>query len=212
MVRIILAGLAIMTVVGLSWEASQAGVVSYVSRAGFSARGIITENYGFEDFFGSYFYYPGDSWTTHGITYTNTRNIIMDPSSIYGNATNVVINDFWTPHTGIINGAYDMFGFDLGSLGLTFSPTLILNTNLNVYNLGVLEIPNVKDGMTFFGFVASGYEEHFTYFRLYGRNGGAPALDNVTLGTVSAVPEPTTFFLLGTGLGGLLFLKRKARS
>jgi hypothetical protein len=55
---------------------ANAGLTIFTDRSEFTSQGTIAENYGFEDFTGASTYFPGDPWTTHGVTYTNPH---LDP-------------------------------------------------------------------------------------------------------------------------------------
>src|SRR3569832_181785 len=107
-----------------------------------------------------------------------------------------------------------MQGFDLGELGgpspLDFTITNIVGT----YAFNNISVPNVRDWMTFFGVVADpGENISSMIFSSQFGGGYAPSLDNVTLGTAgispNAVPEPATVALLGMGLAGRGFARRR---
>ena len=210
MVKKLMAGLALMAVVGVTWGTAHATIVGVGSRVALNSQGIIMENYGFEDFTGSDFYAPGNPWTAHSVTYNNGNNLIIGPASGYAPLTNVMCNDYWTPNTGTINGTHNMFAFDVSGIQ-TNSVKLTVETNLNTLILDSLTVLDAATGMSFFGFTATGSGEYFTAFRLDGLNGGAPVIDNVTLGSLgtAAVPEPTTLLLVGAGLGVIGFLRRR---
>ncbi len=80
-----------------------AAVTSYTNRSDFNAEGVITYNYGYEDYPSSGFSYPGNPWTRDGITYTTTDNLIVSPGTSYRPSSNVFINNYWTPLTGTID-------------------------------------------------------------------------------------------------------------
>jgi hypothetical protein len=184
---------------------AHAALTTFTDRSAFTSQGVIAENYGFEDFTGSSFYFPSNPWTTHGVTYTTGDNLIAGPSSSYSPASNVFLYDGWTPLPGTVTNTFTMFGFDLGVLGSTSALNLSIATNLGTYTYNGLVVPNVNTHtMNFYGFVA-GAGEYFSSFNMISQSGGgsAPAMDNVTLGTAGAVPIPGAVWLLGSGLLGL---------
>jgi opacity protein-like surface antigen len=193
--------------------AAAAALSTYSDRASFEAQGTIVENYGFEDWNvpGSHAF-PGDPYLAHGVTYVSAQNLIMGPGPLYGNSSHVIINNNWTPISGLITGSYDMLGFDLGILGTDSLIDFSIATNLSTYSFLDVEVPNVNTGLSFFGFIAGG-GENITGMTFNSQIGStaAPALDNVTLGNTAPIPEPQTYALLLAGLGLLGFAARRRR-
>jgi hypothetical protein len=195
---------------------SEAALVQYSDREAFSSHGTIVYNYGFEDYTGSSFYFPGDPWTTHGVIYTTGKNLIVVPSLGYGNVSNVFAYTFWTPLTATIASPYTMFALDLGyeSDSGDISPiNFIITTNLGTYNFNNLSVPNINQGMSFFGFITEP-GEYFKGFILSSTLGigNAPMIDNVTLGNTAPVPVPTAILLFGSGLLGFVGIRRRIKS
>jgi hypothetical protein len=134
--------------------------------------------------FGTDFSYPGDPWTARGVTYTSANNIIVGTGTAYAPRSTVICNNFWTPITGSIAGGFDMFGFDLGVLGVSSAADLTVTTNLNSYSYQIERYPNWANGNIFVGLIAANPGEWFTGFSIastYGP-GSAPCLDEVTVG------------------------------
>ncbi len=222
MLRKMLAGLAMMAVVGCLGGTARASVAFYDNRAAFNAQGPIVENYGFEDFTGSVSYDPGSPWTSHGITYAATQNTIIAPTYVYGtgpepdylpllfgNTSNFFASNYDSLIPGTIEyrdlGQYYMLGFDLAGVLNSDPVAVTVNTNQGSYT-DTLTVTDVSVGMTFYGFVATGVDEYITDFTLNGTGGVSPALDNVTLG---AVPEPSTYLLLCLSLGAVGYARRR---
>jgi hypothetical protein len=210
---------------GLYAATSHATLATYNDRAVFNLQGSIVYNYGFEDFTGGIYYFPGDPWTSHGVTYTTTENLILAPSLVYGNTSNILVYNHWTPLMATISPDFNMFGFDIGLVNYINNAGPVnfqITTNLGTYNYNNLSIADTHTGLDFFGFKA-GFAEYFTGIRIDSTNdfGSAPALDNVTLGNRSGdpgfppssgpVPEPSTFLLLSAGLIGVGFLRKRMR-
>lgn len=197
-------------------SAADATLMTYNDRASFDSQGTIVYNYGFEDFTGQSFYLPGSPWTTHGVTYTTPRNVIVGPALNYGNTSNVLAYDHWTPLTATISPNFNMFAFDIGLLSIIENDSPLdfkITTNLGTYNYNNVIVEEAYEGFSFLGFAAD-YGEYFTGISINSLNlyGSGPALDNVTLGTRTAVPEPSTILLLGAGLLGAACMRRLRRT
>ncbi len=209
--------LAICGILGLGIQApASANLTTYNLRTAFNAQGTIDYNYGFEDF-GSGFTYPGDPWTSHGVTYTSGKNLIAGPTTFYLPISNVLVYDFWSPLTANIDTSthFNMFALDLGYIGADSQMTFTVTTNLAGYTFPGLSVPNASLSPNFYGFTA-GTGEYFTGFSIASAQGigSGPAIDNVTLGRASGaqVPEPCTLLLIGSGLVGLVSVRKKLGS
>ncbi|MFO1420138.1 MAG: hypothetical protein U1F59_04165 [Candidatus Competibacteraceae bacterium] len=124
--------LFLLITAGMAAQTTIAGVIQYSSRPAFEAQGAIFENYGYEDF-GTDFYYPGNPWTAHGVTYETGANIIVGTGTGYQPISNVFAYDGWTPISATISQSpyqFDMFGLDLGYLGFSSLITFTVKTRL----------------------------------------------------------------------------------
>ncbi|HUO44340.1 MAG TPA: PEP-CTERM sorting domain-containing protein [Burkholderiales bacterium] len=192
-----------------------AGVTLTNDQASFSALGAIVEDNDFEGIVyndGPGLASPGDPWTVDGVTYTTGNNIIVGPASGLGVSSNVfTVNSFGSPLTGSLVSNYNMFGFDIGTLLASSAVDLTLTTNLGSYNFLNQSVP-LQSAMSFFGFIA-GSGEYFTGFSITPLAGDSlAALDNVMLGEVTPVPEPTVFVMLLAGLSIVVLYGRKLRA
>ncbi len=205
---------ALVLSLACSSSMATATLISYSDRATFELQGAIAYNYGYEDF-GTGYSFPGNPWTSHGVTYTTGRNLIVGTGTGFP-ISNVFIDIFLTPLTANIETGpqYDMFGLDLSYLRSFSLLTFTAYTNLDTYVFSGLSVPNVGSAMDFYGFIA-GSEEYFTGFRLDAAGGGSgPAIDNVTLGSASqgaTIPEPASLLLLGAGLSSLVLMRKRRR-
>ena len=201
--------IAIYALVSLAFSSSSiAGVILSSDRTNFENLGNIVFNQGFESY-GSGFDYPGTPITIDDVTYNSTENLTIGPSGSYTtNGTVMMTNNYWNPIKGTINPGYNLFGFDAGWMnqddqGSVFS----ISTNLNSYAFNV-DLADASD-TDFFGFIADA-GEYFTAWELTSTYEFALiGIDNVTLGNVQNVPEPSLITLFGLGLLGLGFARRR---
>ena len=196
-----------LAIVGLA----EAGVIQYADRPTFNSQGTVAYNYDFEDVGTpnvAGFHYPGTPWTTHGVTYGESENLVLLPTCYYAPLTNVLADTYGTISATLDTG-YDMLGMDLAALASTGDSSILLKTNLEPggYSVDLLSLPVVSASQQFYGFVTDTPGEYFTGFTV--DYPVQTTIDNVTLGVV---PEPGVLALLGTallGLGGFLVVRRK---
>lgn len=187
---------------------AQADVLRIEQRSGFNALGQIAQRSNFDDFAGSY-NYPGYGFTRGDVTYLSDENLIVGGGAAYGigSLRPVMSNEYWSPVSASIAQSHTLFGFDAAVSAGTVD--LSITTNLASYHFKGLVLPDGSSSLGFLGFRATG-GEYFTGFELRSQGDGYLAgITDVTLGSVSAVPEPATPALLLAGLGLLAFLRRR---
>lgn len=197
-----------------------ASVITVNNEATFNGMGTIAFDSHFTDF-GIVTQFPGTPFTRGDVTYNSVQNYAFCCGAFTTTET-LIGNNFWTPVLGDIarGPQYNMFGFDIGTYGP--SPiTITVFTNSGSFVYPSLTIANSAAGLLEFrGFVASG--EYFTGFNITADNGccerwkdgwinNLPGITNVELGNTGTapIPEPASIALLGLGLAGLGFSRRK---
>lgn len=188
---------------------AQATIISLDDRVTFEALGTINEFQDFEGFDANNFSSPGDPWVDGSISYESGSNLVVGSGTFVGPLSNTLSNDTVdVALQGSISGAFDMFAMDMAvnDSGVVPPTTLTLFTNMNTYLIDLI-LPDVQTEQLFQGWTAmSG--EYFTGFHFEADN--FVHIDNVTLGTLSAVsvPEPSTLLLIGIGVIGLFGYRR----
>lgn len=190
---------------------SFAAVILTNDIAGFQNFGNTNVVSDFEEFNQSGFSAPSDPFLQGGISYSNADNLIINDNTPYTtNGTNMFVNNYWNPVEGTFYENFSLFGFDAGWSNQDDNGTTItIGTNLDTYSFNVdFEIASSAN---FYGFVADD-NEYFTSFNITSTNDRAlNAIDNVTVGAVgpTSIPEPASLAILGLGLAGIGFSRKK---
>lgn len=203
---------------------ARGGLIVYDDRDDFNMQGTIVHNSNFADLAtDTPFFQAIDGPFTRGdVTYDPSGSddyVVIGTSSSLNPVQNLIAHDQYTPLTGAIqNGPYNMLGFDAGSLldNVVNNPVkFAITTNLATYDYN-FTLPLANSSLEFFGFVTDIASEYFQSFTLStdyeeGSESG-PGITNVTLGnTPEAVPEPSTFLVLGVASIGVAVFSRRRR-
>lgn len=203
--------LAILSLLSMTAVAS---VTTYSDRTTFENLGSISFDYGFGDVdtaSGGGLSFESDPWHTNGVTYNTGNNLVIGPSLLgFGLTSNLFTSNSAAPGglvTGNIDTGFNLFGFDLSTVFGSSLVNITVATNLATYNF-TDQAALLAPGSTFVG-LSAGAGEYFTSFSIANANSATvPTIDNVTLGQVSPVPEPSTITMLVLGLTLLWFAAR----
>ena len=197
---------AICASLALFVSSSHATVMLTNDAAAFQNSGNASVVSDFEEF-GAGFSYPSDPLKQGGVSYSNTDNLIIGKGTQYTtNGSNMFVNNYWNPVKGTFYEQFSLFGFDAGwSNSDDKGTTITIGTNLDSYVFNV-DFDKASSA-NFYGFIADD-NEYFTSFNITSNVQNAlNAIDNVAVGT--KVPEPASIALLGLGLAGIAFSRRR---
>ena len=203
---------------------TRGGLIVYNDRDDFNMQGTVVFNSNFADLatVDPFVQAINGPFTRGDVTYDPSGSddyVVVGTSSILFPVQNVIANDLFTPLSGTMNNAYNMFGFDVGALllGAVNNPVKIaITTNLSTYEFNNNTLSLASSSLDFFGFVtdtASEYFQSFTLSTTYAEGSeSGPGITNVTLGNkLEAVPEPSTLLVFGVASIGLAVFSRRRR-
>lgn len=179
---------------------AHAGVVvtpnysAFDARPEFNGAGIIGQLNAFDGFSGGLVYPQVTPWTSGGVTYTSSFNIVLAPGLGLGVPSNSISTNFGQPITGTLpaSDAFTLFGADLTLIGVKVPVSVVVQTNLGSYSFANLDIPLATSGTRFFGIGLANPGEHITGFTFSygGSTSTGLLLDNVALGHVADANTP----------------------
>lgn len=186
---------------------THAGQVAFDSASQFNAQGVIAYDTNF-DSFGTRSSSPGNPYTAGDVTYDSGANVIIgtQTQAQHTGVANVITSNDWTPVPGVVNPTpqYNLFGFDMATLGNSGPITITVDTNQGSYQYIESNVPSILDSLEFFGVEDTTPGEYITGFSLatQGPEYGV-GITNVEVGHVAAVPDssPTLVLMLGALLG-----------
>ncbi len=186
-------------------------VVQIDSQSAFSADGTIFQNTNW-DSYGAGFFYPPSSFTVGDLTFVaGGQNIIGGVGTPYNLSRNLFTDNFGLGMTILIAGTYDMFAVNAGHFAFPGSAVFTITTNLGTYTFNeTVSVAYNQGPLTFLGFEADAGEFFTSVNWTWGFSGvNAVGVTDVQLGSI---PEPATLALLGLGLAGLGFNKRRSKN
>ncbi|MFK7885688.1 MAG: PEP-CTERM sorting domain-containing protein [Gammaproteobacteria bacterium] len=191
---------------------ASAGPITFDDRNDFENQGTIAEFQDFESFAPGIFTSPGDPFVDGSVTYTSPgENLIVGADTFINPLSNTMsYEEIGTSLTADLAGNFTMFALDMAinnQGNVLADVTLTIFTNVSAY-LFDFTLPEVQDAQLFQGFVLTG-NEFFTGFEFSALD--FVHIDNVTLGTTVAVPEPPVLLLVMAGTLLMRVVRRRRR-
>jgi hypothetical protein len=132
-----------------------------------------------------------------------------DPYLSTNTATDTITFNAFTG--GSVSGiGGNFFGSNISGLYATGSVTVVVTDSLGA-TLTTTISPTAALTGSYLGFTSDGTITSLTVSAVQGTSPLWPTVDNLTLGTVAAIPEPGTYALFAAGLAALGFLARRRR-
>jgi len=137
---------------------TRGGLIVYNDRDDFNMQGTVVFNSNFADLatVDPFVQAINGPFTRGDVTYDPSGSddyVVVGTSSILFPVQNVIANDLFTPLSGTMNNAYNMFGFDVGALllGAVNNPVKIaITTNLSTYEFNNNTLSLASSSLDFF--------------------------------------------------------------